>query len=314
MRDVPLEHVEASGLLEPVASGGDDERCWLDCDLASLAEHRIGDATDPRALTAERREDWLKRATLEGSWSVDDRNKYGRCYWLLDGAERVGTIALTRMVYGFSDTRVSSLYVFPSKRGRGHGRRALERLAAVLREKGFGYRLDTCWAWQRTVRFYLRTGHWIYMWKRDLTFCTEHRAPRPIIDVSDGGVTLSAEVDGQRVVLATARTQGDRLEIDETHPNVWKGTPFESVAWHALSTLSLALALEGRPLVRSQQAWDDARGSDGGPPESLAQKIEVWEAFDRAQGWRVETPRIPGLTYPTWAEFEARWEAEDAEP
>jgi ribosomal protein S18 acetylase RimI-like enzyme len=312
MREVPLEHVEQSGLVEPVEDTGADARLWLDCDLASLAEHRLGDPTDPRALTDARREVWEQRATLEGSGTVAERNAYGRCYWLLDGGERVGTVALSRMVYGFSDARLSSLYVFPSKRGVGVGRRALERLAATLGEKDFGYRLDTCWAWQRTVRFYLRTGHWIYMWKRDLTFSTRHGQPRPLVEVRDDAITLSAEAEGRRAVLAVARTRGDRLELDDIHPDTWKGTPFASVAWEAISTLSLALALEGRPLVRSQEAWEDARGCDGGPPESLAQKIEVWEAFDRAHGWSVETPRIPGLRYPTWAEFEARWEAEDA--
>lgn len=313
MREIPLEHLEARGLIEPVR-GVDDERYWLDCDLASLAEHRIGDATDPRELTDARRDEWARRVTLEGPSSIEERNEYGRCCWLREGAERVGTVALSRTVFGGADARLSSLYVFPSKRGGGVGRRALERIAAALGERRFGYRLDTCWTWQRTVRFYLRTGHWIYMWKRDLTFRARHGAPRPILDVSDDAVTLSAEAEGRRAVLAVARTTGGRLEIDEPPPDTWKNTPFEHVAWEALSTLSLALALEGRPLVRSPRHREDLGGADGGPPEALAQRIEVWEAFDRARGWTVETPRIPGLAYPTWAELEARWDAEDADP
>ncbi|HEX4935896.1 MAG TPA: hypothetical protein VFV33_22100, partial [Gemmatimonadaceae bacterium] len=51
------------------------------------------------------------------------------------------------------------------------------------------------------------------------------------------------------------------------------------------------------------------RDADGGAPEALANKIVQWEAFDRAQGWHVDQPRIPGLAYPTWDDLEARWAA-----
>lgn len=305
MREVPLEHVEASGLVERVRTSGQDERRWLDCDLASLAEHRLGDRTDPFELSDARREDWQRRATLEAPCSLAERGERARCYWLREGAERVGTIALSRVACGDASARVSSLYVFPSKRGSGVGRRALERLAATLGERRFGYGLDTCWAWQRTVRFYLRTGHWVSSWRRDLSFCTERGLPKPLLEVSDELLTLAAEADGRRVVLASARTRGGSTEIDEPHPPRWEGTPFASVVGDALSTLSLALALEGRPLVRSQRAWDACRDRDRGPPEALAHRIELWEAFDRERGWRVETPRVPGLSYPTWAELDA---------
>lgn len=312
MREVPLEHVEQSGLVEPVDLVGADARLWLDCDLASLAEHRLNDATDPRALTDARRDAWQQKATLEGPSPIAERNEYGRCYWLLEGSERVGTVALSRVRYGVADTRVSSLYVFPSRRRTGVGRRALARLAAALGEKGFGYQLDTCWAWQPAVRFYLRAGHWVLTWKRDLTFTAAEGLPKPLIEVSDDAITLSAEARGRRVLLATARTRGDRLTLDDAPLSTQAGGPFAAVARLAESTLALALALEGRPLVRSRRAWADNRDADGGPPEALAQKITAWEAFDRAQGWCVETPRIPGLAYPSWAEFEANWEAANA--
>lgn len=49
------------GAVAPVELDGDEERTWLDCDLASLAENRIGDLTDPRRLDEPRRADWLAR-------------------------------------------------------------------------------------------------------------------------------------------------------------------------------------------------------------------------------------------------------------
>lgn len=312
MRDIPLKHLESCGLLEPVASGGRDERLWLDCDLASLAEHRLGDTTGPFGLTDARREDWQARATADKPHTLDRRNGYERCYWLLEGAERVGTIALSRMAYGMADARVSSLYVFPSRRGRGVGQRALERLGAALADQDCGYRLDTCWAWQRVLRFYLRRGLWVYMWKRELTLHWARALPRHLIEVTDEAVTLSAQAGDRRVVLATGRTHGDRLELDVPPPETWEGTPFHEVAWNADSTLSLALALEGRAMRRSPEDAERCRGADCGAPEALARKIEIWEAHDRAYGWKVETPRIPGLEYPSWAELEARWEAERA--
>lgn len=307
---VPLEHIESSGIVEPV-SQGDDERLWLDCDLASLAEHRLDDRTDPRSLTDERRDDWQGRATRDSRYPLREREPYERCYWLLEAGERVGTIALSRATYGSSHARVASFYVFPDLRGRGVGRRALERLTETLAEKDYGIRLDTCWAWQRTVRFYLRAGLWVYMWKRDLTLFGRHNLPKPVIDVSDDAIALSAELDGHRERLAAAHTRDGQLTLEAASPERWKGTPFYSVAYHASSTLSLALALEGRPMVRSPRDWKERSWADGGPPEALARRIELWEAFDRAQGWRVETPRIPGLEYPTWTEFEARWAAEE---
>jgi GNAT superfamily N-acetyltransferase len=309
MDRVPLEDVEASGIVARVAPGR-DERLWLDCELASLAEHRLGDATDPRALTDDRRDDWLARATLEAPWPLARREAHERAWWLVEDGARVGTLALSRALFGVVEARVSSFYVFPALRGAGVGARALARLGATLAARGLGYRLDTCWAWQRTVRFYLRQGLWLRMWKHDLTLAGGLGQPAHDIVVEPDAVTLFGVAGSERAMLARARTRGGRLALDGPSPAAFDETPFARVASHARTTLSLALALEGRCLVRSARHLVDARGSDCDAPEGIARRIEVWEAFDRAQGWRVETPRIPGLTYPTWESLEARWEAE----
>lgn len=307
-----MERLESVGLVAPVVHGGEEERLWLDCDLASLAEHRLGDDTDPSQLTDARRDDWIARATRDLPRSLDARERFTRCYWLLDDGRRVGTLAVDRSSQGRSDVRVSSFYVFRALRGRGVGQRALRRLATALGTMNLGYRLDTCWAWQRTVRFYLRAGLWLHMWKRDLTFCTRDGLPKPVVDVGDDAITLSAVHGDERVVLAVGRRDGDALVLESRDRRSWEGTAFHEVAWDATTTLALALALEGRPMVRSDVSLRRARACDAGAPEGLAHRIPLWEAFDRAQGWRVETPRVPGVRYPTWAEFEAEWEVEDA--
>jgi len=309
MHDVPLDEILTLGWLEPVRP--EDERLWLDCDLAGLAEHRLGDPTDPRSLTPERRAVWEERAVREAPAPLASRH-YERSFWLVEGGARVGTIALSTTVFGGADARVSSFYVFPDQRGLGVGRRALQRLGDALADRGFAYRLDTSWTWRRTVRFYQRAGLWVYMWKRDLTLCWRRDTPPPILDVGEREATLSVERGGERVTLARARYDGDRLALDEPPAALSKDKSLGSAYWHADSTLALALAMEGKPLVRSARHWKKSRHADGGPPEALAYKITVWEAFDRAQGWRVDQPRIPGLEYPTWEEFEARWDAANA--
>ena len=62
----------------------------------------------------------------------------------------------------------------------------------------------------------------------------------------------------------------------------------------ARRTFAVALAVRGFPLVRSPEAAGD------GEPEGLARQIVRFEAWDLRAGWEVRTPRIPGLSYPSW--------------
>jgi GNAT superfamily N-acetyltransferase len=306
---VPLDELLTLGWLQAVRD--DDERLWLDCDLAGLAEHRLGDATDPRSLTPERRSDWVTRATTEAPWPLA-RRSYERGFWLVDDGVRVGTLALSTHVHGGADVRVSSFYVFPDLRGDGVGRRALRRLGDALAERGFAYRLDTAWSWRRIVRFYQHAGLWVYMWKRDLVFCWRRDTPPPIVEVGEREATLSVRRGDTLVTLARARYDHEYLELDAPPKALADDPALGSAYWHADSTLALALAMEAKPLIRSAKHWKKRRHDDAGSPEALAYKISIWEAFDRAHGWRVDQPKIPGVEYPTWETLEARWEAANA--
>jgi GNAT superfamily N-acetyltransferase len=308
-----------TGAFAPVQLGGVEERRWLDCDLASLAENRLGDATDPRHLDERRRADWLARATDAPPWPPSARSGYERCYWIVEDGEPAGTLALGISTRGSSEwLRVSSFYLFPTYRGRGLGRRALGRVQEALARHDLGLRLETEWCWQRAVRFYLAIGMWVYMWKRDLTLYWDPMTPAPQIDVGDDTASLSVPLGqhgaGAGIVLARAHRRGDALQLEKPPAALEKERRIGDAYWLSRSTLALALALHGWPLVRSPEDWQQSYFADAGAPESLAYKITLWEAWAAKSGWLVQTPRIAGLAYPTWDELEARWRAESKRP
>lgn len=297
-----------SGMLVPVILGGLEERTWLDCDLASLAENRIGEVQDPRTIDETRRARWLARVVDEAPVSLKSR-WFERCYWIVYDSERVGCMALTTESLGNSSINLSSFYVFPSYRGRGIGKRAMEDLMAAVASQGLRLRLSTSWCWQATVKFYLKLGLWVYMWKRDLDLFWDKDTPMPIIEVGAQEASLSVRVEDSIVTLERARRCGDRLELETPSDDLGKDKRLGGACWHASSTLSLALALAGWPLVRSAAQWQENYYAEGGPPEALAYKITLWEAWERKHDRIVITPRIPGLEYPTWEEYEAGWAA-----
>ena len=298
-----------AGALVKVGFGGSEERAWLDCDLASLAENWLGDRQDPRDLDAAHRAEWLTRVVEERPMPLQRRGEYERCYWILEDGERAGTMALSSDSFTGKSMHLASLYVLPSHRGRGVGRRAMEGLMAAMGRHGFNLRLDTSWCWQRTVSFYLQLGLWVRMWKRDLCLCWDPTTPPPRIEVGAQTATLSVPLDGEHVVLAQARRRGATIELKEPTRALAKDKRLGGAYWHAESTLALAVAQRGWPLVRSPEHWERSHSADAGPPEALAYKITLWEAWARKRGWLVTTPRLPGLEYPTWEEFEARWDA-----
>jgi GNAT superfamily N-acetyltransferase len=295
----------SASLIEPVALGTADERTWADCDLASLAENRLGVVFDPRGLDERLREDLRSRATTEPCGQPSER-RFESCFWLLDRGQRVGTVALESAALGSHRLRLSSLYLLPDQRGHGLGARALHHLKSGLGRHGFGIRLETNWCWSAAVRFYLREGFLLHGWKRELTFTWDPGDPPLVLELQGGTATASLESDHARLVLARAERAAERLVMsDDTLAGI--GPQLQEFAWRAPSTLALWLALRGWPLVRSAETWERERHNDFGSPEALAYKIVIWEAWAHAHGYRVETPRIPGLRYASWAELQAEW-------
>ena len=304
-----------TGVFIRVQPDDPQQRLWLDCDLASLAEHRLGDTCDPRALDEDRRDDWLNRAVSErGDVRKTTAGYYEHCYWIVDGSERVGTIAIATSTLGSRRLHVSSFYVLPDQRGRGVGRRALAGLKQVLAPLGLGLRLDTSWTWQRTVRFYMNDGMWLYMWKRDLSFTWDPRTPPPTIVVGDTDAHLCVSLAGGTVTLASARRIGNSLQFHERgDETLAKENRIGEAYWQASSTLALAIALRGWPLIRSQEEYDRCYyAATAVRPRPLRTDRALGSVGPQARLER-QTRRIPGLEYPTWSELEERWRRESAE-
>ena len=291
------EALVANGAFLPVTLGSPEERLWLDCDLASLAENRLGERLDPGELGDELRARWTARASEYRASPLARRSEYERCYWVLEGEELAGTVALSTDSFGRRDLTLASLYVRPGFRGRGLGSKTLGRIQQALQPEGLGFRLETSWCWRKTVDFYVRFGLWVAMWKRELMLCWAPRTPPPIVEIGASQASLSVSVEGERVTLLRASRAGDRLTLDYPREELSKDPRLGDAPWRASSTLALHLALAGWPLLRSEGDWERSRWADGGPPEALAYRIAAWEAWSARRGWLITAPRIPGLPY-----------------
>ncbi len=196
---------------------------------------------------------------------------------------------------------MNSLYVLPPHRRRGTASRILEALDDAARRQGIlGIRIDAHWTWHRSIRFYLARSMWVWSWKREIGLGFDSALPPYRIDVDGEVAEFSIGRDEARQVLWRARRAGTRLDLEET--TALRRLEANDDDLHtvlcSLATLSVALALRGWPLIRSDAAWAERRkSSDVGQPEGLAYKIEVFEAVARRDGWMVRTPRIPGIAY-----------------
>jgi GNAT superfamily N-acetyltransferase len=282
----------AAGVIERLSPDPEETRLWLDCELASLVENRFFEAIDPCAITPEIRAAWEPRATSEEPLSSPHGQAWYRLpYWIKEGGERAGTIALATMFMGPSLVTVSSLYTLPSHRRRGIAGRALRRAHdAVVAHGGRGLRVPTHWTWQPAVRFYLGLGMWISSWKHSLVFGWRDDLPRFRAEVGEREARFYL---GEEPVIEASR-EGDRLGWNEL-PRL---AEILGDYHHAAGTFAIALATHGFPLIRSEATWARRhRWADMGAPEGLAYKIELWEAWEREHGHLVRTPRIPGIAY-----------------
>lgn len=299
------------GLVVPVQLDGEEELRWLDCDLASFAENRIGTQLDPRRLSDAQRVEIAARVTDQAPWPLSYRSQFEVCYWLLDHDVRIGTVGLSREPSSPHGLHLSSFYLLPPYRGRGFGRRALQQIRAAARAERFALHLDTHWCWQRAVRFYLAAGMWLSDWKYDLCFFYSPAMPDPILEIGHEEASLSVALSGQPVRLCVARRKGDNLALYEDAKDLGGDPALRDAVGHAAATLSLAIAMHGWPLLRRDKQVAASHSAESSDPEGLLDKIVVWEAWARSRGWTVCTPKIPGFRYPTWEELKAQWATSD---
>ncbi|MFF1794156.1 GNAT family N-acetyltransferase [Kitasatospora sp. NPDC058263] len=275
--------------------GGDGRRFEL-WDVASRAEGELGERVDPDALTPEA-ERGLRERLGESGREWPDGGLYRRRYWVHgpDGRDGppVGTVAVDNWTRGPGQLAVSSLYLRPDARGRGHAAAVLDEVYRAAAAEGMpGYRLDAHWTWQHAVRYYLRRGLWVVSWKHALGLARMPQLPSyRVREEDDRLLLLVSDARHGWVPLLAAGREGRWLRLDET------AAYRQSDGWvhdFARSTLALHLALAGRPLVRGPQWWAEAwRWSDTGEPEGLAYKIEHFERLARDAGRRVVSPYRP---------------------
>ncbi|MBK5939241.1 GNAT family N-acetyltransferase [Halochromatium roseum] len=279
---------------------------WRACELCSFLDHRVDNPAmplDPRAMTASDIDAWSSRLLLPGERISDPRESdWYRSYWILVDGERIGTIALQVWDWGWAGPHLgfASLYVFPERRRQGHAKRLLSRLFAAVERVGLSaLRLETDWLWPPAVRLYLDGGFAVVNWKHALSLVRWRERPTPRVRVQqariellrgcDQSPLLSATRDGDRLGWHDHRTAAEREDREDRATEGWE------------PTLALWLATHGWPLIRSERTWADRlRWMDAGMPEGLAHKIQLWEAYAEHHGLPVRTPRIPGLSYPSW--------------
>jgi GNAT superfamily N-acetyltransferase len=286
------------GALAPIAAREADAQLWMDCDLCSFVENRWHHRLAPTAMAAEDRALWLGRALADDERLWDPRrSQFTAAFWLIDRGVRAGTLALSRALACQSFLPVSSLYVFPGHRGTGLAYRALRAVDRAAVSAGLsGIRLGTYWTWQTAVRRYLlRYGMWAWSFKRSIDFVWAD-LPAHRIAIDDHTARLAVEHGGRCLELLTAARDGDVLIWNEA-PEMASDELSRIVQFHARSTLAVALAVHGWPLLRAGDNIHDAAGYDAGGPRVLAYKIGVFEALDRRSGFDVRTPRIPALPY-----------------
>lgn len=274
----------ATGDLVPSKLRGPEARLWADCDLASLAENRLSRIVDPRSLEAGVRER-LAEAVGQRLPGPGERRSV-RCYWIERDGVRVGTFALSRSCLGIF-AYAYSVYLLPPYRGGGIMSGTLRSVHGELERRGLGLRIETGWTWRRAVPFYLRTGFWLHLWKQDLEFVRRPNVPPPVIVVDERDARVSVASRDGPVVLARARRTADRLVDHGEAPGL--SEDLGHLSWDARTTLSLAIALRGWPLIRSEAHWQTNRFSDAVHPEALAMRIGIWEEEAAARGWRSGT-------------------------
>ncbi|MBI5367352.1 MAG: GNAT family N-acetyltransferase [Planctomycetes bacterium] len=283
------------GILEALAADPEDGRVWAQCDLASLLENHLHSLVDPRTLSAAEAAALESRVLREGGRLGPPSGEFARAFWILEGGQRAGSLAIDLTETGGGLLGIASLYVFSEWRRRGVAGRVLGALLAAACEQGLrGLWVPTNWCWQPTVRFYLGLGLWVRSWKHSLVFSMTRDLPPWRVEVEGDAARFLVVRKRGAVPLIRAGRRGDRLRWT-TYPALKRG---EEIGNAAPGTFALNLAVRGWPIVRSDEMWAQRwNWSDCGQPEGLAAKIEVFEAVARQDGFDVRTPRIPGIPY-----------------
>ena len=298
-------------MFQPVERASKTQRrLWRACELCTFLEYRVDGAPDPRSLSDEAIVDWARLGLTSAEVPGDPADLGDHLpYWVVIDGRTLGTVALSARCSGRGRPSlwIASLYLFPEERRQGYATLITATLEGIARHLGLAAcRLETDWLWQGAVRFYLRQGFWVANWKRGLSLVRYVDARPYRIWVHGARMDFVLGGDADAVPVIRARREGGTL-VWEQCPVAGAGDQgyLEPRSWVA-PTFALWLAVSGWPLIRGPADWERRYDwSDTGMPEGLAYKITVFEAYARHCGFRVDTPRIPGLSYPDWEDLQS---------
>ncbi|MBO2451220.1 GNAT family N-acetyltransferase [Actinomadura barringtoniae] len=282
--------------LTPIVAGeGAPFPYW---EIALMVENAFGGTLDPGRLTESDYEYW--RGRLGHAWLPPTQGQpWADRYWITTDQGRVGTVSVGRHITGRRCLSVSSLYIHPAFRRNGLAWGGLDAIyQAALAEGLDGFQLHTDWVWRDTVRYYLARGMWVCGWKFNIGFARQRQLPRYQICLEGEGSAFLIEDQGEMRPLLVATRSGDRLCLEETllSKELEASDSGRAMLLDGRATFALRLALDGWPLVRSLEAWNESsRDSGHGQPEGLAYRIPILERRAREFGWNVESSEIPGL-------------------
>jgi len=284
-------------------------RIWQACELSIYVEYRLGKILNPRTMTETDIQQLQQQALTEHEHLSDpSQPNYSTPFWISDNDKTVGTIKLGALPSGARPTLyIWSLYLFPEYRRQGIARRLLNNLYELAIAHNFlSLRVKTEWTYQAAVQFYLDIGFWLTAWKHNLSFEQYYRLFNYRFEMqNDIAHFFVNPPDSDEYQLCYSAYRNDDYLVFEEH-SLAKTLEKEKliIAHDAICTFSLYLALNGFPLIRSQEEWEErVCYSDGGMPEGLAYKIEIWEAYERKHGFLVNTPKMPRLQYREWDEI-----------
>jgi GNAT superfamily N-acetyltransferase len=276
---------------------------WQACELCIFVEYRLGKILDPHVLTEADIQELRQQALTNYDYlAKPSEDSYATHYWIIYNNKVVGIIKLGMFPSHLKLLGLYSLYLLPDYRRQGIGRLLINHLYELAR----GVRLETEWTYQAAIQFYLSIGFWVTNWKHNLTFVRYWYLSNYRFEWQGDSVNCWVNLpDSEEYQLCyTASRNENYLVLEEQLAYKNLEEKEYMITHHALCTLSLYLAQNGFPLIRSQKEWENRVGySDGGMPEGLAYKIEIWEAYDRKHGFVVNTPKVPGIPYRDWDEI-----------
>lgn len=283
--------------LAPVSAAFAENERWVDRELAAHVEAWHGELDDPAGFSDGDRAHCHARLAAHPPLSPVVPEAFYTRWWVAAQGREAGVLATARFTSGDGLLPLFGLYVDPPHRRGGVAADALGLAELGARAAGLsGVRLEVPWGWRRSLRYLLARGFWVRRWARHLTLQRGAFGSRLEIALDGDGASLTLREGAWREPLVRAARVGARLAWERTAAlRAMMADPARfAEATDAEATLAVALALEGWPLVRNDDAWRRSESViHAVTPESLLRRVLAWEDALSLRGVRLDGPRVP---------------------